>query len=101
MRVLGTIMMVLGLLFCLTVIGAVIGIPMMLIGLVLAVAGGSNRTVVVHVNQQNTPQYQPHAQPHYPPHPAVPPLADASGYSSDPQPPPLPLVAQDGKAGTS
>lgn len=101
MRVLGAIMIVFGLLFCLTVIGAVIGIPMMLIGLVLVIAGGSNRTVVVHVNQQNAPHYNPHAQPYYPPHPPVPPLANSTGYDGAPEPPPLPIAAPDAKTGPS
>jgi hypothetical protein len=90
MRVLGAIMIVLGLLFCLTVIGAVIGIPMMLIGLGLVVAGG-NRSVVVHVTQ-NTPQYHPHVQPQHPPHPTIPPMGHA-------QPPPLPSSAMEGSDG--
>lgn len=90
MRVLGAIMIVLGLLFSLTVIGAVIGIPMMLIGLGLVVAGG-NRSVVVHVTQ-NTPQYHPQAQPQYPPHPTSLPMGHAA-------PPPLPSSATDGADG--
>jgi hypothetical protein len=84
MRVLGAMMIILGLLFSITVIGAVIGIPMMLIGLGLVVAGG-HRSVVVHVNQ-NTPQYHPYVQHQHPPHPAIPPM----GHS---QPPPLPSSA--------
>jgi len=57
MRVLGAIMLVFGFVFCLTLVGAIIGIPMMLIGMVLVLAGGS-RTVVVNVHQ-NTPHYPP------------------------------------------
>lgn len=108
MRVLGAVMMVFGFLFCLTVIGAVIGIPLMLIGLVLVLAGGSNRTVVVHVNQQNAPHYNPHPQPHYPhaqPHyptqPTIPPLANSSGYDSATEPPPFPVAAPDARMGPS
>jgi hypothetical protein len=56
LRALGAIMMVFGFIFCLTLIGAVIGIPMMLIGMVLVLAGGGRRTVVVHVTQ-NAPHY--------------------------------------------
>jgi len=59
MRVLGAIMMVFGFIFCLTLVGAVIGIPMMLIGMVLLLAGG-RRTVIVNVTQ-NAPHH--HSEP--------------------------------------
>lgn len=76
MRILGAIMLVLGLLLSLTIIGALIGIPMMFVGLVLVIAGRSKPNVIVHVTQ-NGPQYHPHAnpqppQPHYNPPASLP-----------------------------
>jgi len=47
MRILGAILIVLGLLLCLTVIGILVGIPLMLIGAVLVAVGG-RRKVVIH-----------------------------------------------------
>jgi hypothetical protein len=91
-------MMVLGLLFCLTVIGAIIGLPMMLIGLVLVIAGRSNPSVVVQMNHHAPPHY-PHAQPQYPPHPAYPPQGNLPEYGHVPQAPPLPHAAPVGPDG--
>lgn len=86
MRIVGGVMIVLGLLFCLTVVGAIIGLPMMLIGLALVIAGRSNPTVVVQMNH-HAPHYHPHPQPHYPP-PGQP-QAGVAGYG-DPQAQQLP-----------
>ena len=48
MRILGGVLIVLGLLFCLSVIGAIIGIPMIILGIVLAALGG-RRTLITNV----------------------------------------------------
>jgi hypothetical protein len=39
LRLIGAVMIVAGLLFCMTIIGAVVGIPFMLLGLVFVIAG--------------------------------------------------------------
>jgi hypothetical protein len=68
MRVLGGILIIVGLLFCLTVFGAVIGIPMIIIGIVLLAIGGRRKTVITNVvqvsNHGPSPQFsmQPEAR---------------------------------------
>ena len=104
MRVVGGVMIVVGLLFCLTVIGAIIGLPMMLIGLVLVIAGRRDPSVVVQMNH-HAPPYYPQAQPQYPPQPGYPPQAayppqgHLPGYGHEPQAPPLPSAAPQGTDG--
>jgi Family of unknown function (DUF5362) len=49
MRVLGAILIVIGLICCLTIIGAIFGIPMILIGIVLVALGGRRKTVINNV----------------------------------------------------
>lgn len=51
MRVLGAILLVLGFLLSLSIVGAIVGIPMMLIGLVCLVVGGRRKTVITNVVQ--------------------------------------------------
>lgn len=54
MRVLGAILIVLGILFSLSIFGAVIGIPMIFIGLILVAVGGRRKTVITNVVQVST-----------------------------------------------
>lgn len=49
MRFLGALLIVFGLLFCFTFFGAIIGIPMMLIGAILLAIGGRRKTVIHNV----------------------------------------------------
>jgi hypothetical protein len=51
MRIAGGILVILGLLLCLTIFGAFFGIPMIIVGLVLLVAGGRRKTVITNVVQ--------------------------------------------------
>jgi hypothetical protein len=50
-RIFGGILIVLGFLFSLSIVGAIFGIPMMLIGLVCVIFGGRRRTVITNVVQ--------------------------------------------------
>jgi hypothetical protein len=70
MRIMGLIIFLLGLVFTLTIIGAPLGIPMMIVGPILvgiSFFGGSKTTVtnVVHVHSapSETPQAPSRAQP--------------------------------------
>ena len=61
MRVLGGILIVLGLILCLTIIGAFFGIPMILIGIVLVALGGRRKTIIQNVvTVTNTSHPSPH-----------------------------------------
>ena len=51
MRIAGVILIILGFLFSLSIVGAIIGIPLMLIGFVMVVFGGGRKTVVTNVVQ--------------------------------------------------
>lgn len=82
MRVTGAVLIVLGLLISLTIVGAIIGIPMMLIGLALVIAGRSDRPVIVHMTQ-NAAQYHPEHRPPSPPPPPYPAAQGLPGYASD------------------
>jgi hypothetical protein len=72
MVIFGVLLILFGFLCCLTIVGAILGIPLMLVGVVCVAVGGRRRTViqnVVHVT--NAPDYRP-AQPSMaPPSPAV------------------------------
>jgi hypothetical protein len=100
MRILGAILIVVGFLFCLSIVGAVIGIPLMIIGLIFVVVGGRRKTIITNVV---TVSNAPHARPddnrtHQPrapdlvgrdTQPRLPPIIDVSprlqdGYSRQP-----------------
>ena len=51
MRILGAFLIILGLLLCLSIVGAVVGIPMIFIGLIVIVVGGRRKTVITNVVQ--------------------------------------------------
>lgn len=51
MRVAGAIFIVLGLLLSLSFFGAVIGIPLILIGIVMVIVGGRRKTIITNVVQ--------------------------------------------------
>jgi hypothetical protein len=51
MRIFGAFLIVFGLFICLSIVGAIVGIPMIIIGLVCVFAGGRPRTVVNNVVQ--------------------------------------------------
>lgn len=51
LRIIGIVMVLIGLVLCLTIIGAAIGVPMMLIGAVLVFAGKKRAPIIVNVNQ--------------------------------------------------
>jgi hypothetical protein len=51
LRIIGIVMVLIGLVLCLTIIGAAIGVPMMLIGVVLVFAGKKRAPIIVNVNQ--------------------------------------------------
>jgi len=53
LRVIGIALVLIGLLFCLTVIGATIGIPMMIIGAILAFVGKKRAPIVVNINKHD------------------------------------------------
>ena len=71
LRVVGFLMIGLGILLCLTIIGAAIGIPMMLFGLLFVVAGRKREPIVVHMQAPPHPYAAPH--PYAPPQTAIPP----------------------------
>jgi hypothetical protein len=50
-RIGGLILILFGFLFCLSIIGAFIGIPMIIVGLVLLVVGGRRKTIITNVVQ--------------------------------------------------
>lgn len=52
LRILGIILIVLGLVFCLTIIGAGIGIGMILIGAILVFVGRKPRPIIVQVMRE-------------------------------------------------
>jgi hypothetical protein len=51
MRIAGAIFIVLGLLLCLSLFGAVVGIPLILIGIVMVIVGGRRKTIITNVVQ--------------------------------------------------
>jgi hypothetical protein len=56
MRIFGGILIVVGFLFCLSIVGMTIGIPLMLIGLVMVIVGG-RKTIITNVVQvSNLPE---------------------------------------------
>jgi Family of unknown function (DUF5362) len=50
LRILGITMVLVGIVFCITIIGAAIGIPMIVIGAILALIGKKRSPIVVHLN---------------------------------------------------
>ena len=54
MRILGGVLIVFGLLLSLSIVGAIVGVPLILVGIVLMVAGGRRRTVITNVVQVST-----------------------------------------------
>ena len=60
MRIVGAIFILLGFLISLSIIGAVIGIPMMFIGLVMVIFGGRRKTVITNVIQVSNNGGAPH-----------------------------------------
>jgi len=56
MRIIGVVFILVGLLLCLTIFGALVGVPLIIVGAVLVVAGGRRKTVITNViNVANTP----------------------------------------------
>jgi hypothetical protein len=56
MRILGVILILIGLLACLSIVGAILGVPMIIIGIVLVLLGGRRKIVITNVvNVANTP----------------------------------------------
>jgi hypothetical protein len=56
MRILGVVFILVGLLLCLTIFGAFVGIPLIIVGCILVVVGGRRKTVITNViNVANTP----------------------------------------------
>jgi hypothetical protein len=51
MRVFGIVLIVLGFLISLSIVGAIIGVPMMIIGLICVLAGGRHKTTITNVVQ--------------------------------------------------
>lgn len=66
MRILGGVLIVLGLLFCLSVIGAIIGIPMIILGIVLAALGGRRTLITNVVSVQTAPATRTDFEPQAP-----------------------------------
>lgn len=60
MRIAGGILIILGFLISLSIVGAIVGIPMMLIGFVMVAVGGHRKTVITNVVQvsHNAPSPQ-------------------------------------------
>ena len=54
LRIIGIAMVLVGLVFCLTIIGAAIGFPMMLIGGLLAFFGKKRAPIIVQIQQDPT-----------------------------------------------
>jgi hypothetical protein len=50
LRIVGIGLVLLGLVFCITIIGAAIGIPMMIVGAILALVGKKRAPLVVNIN---------------------------------------------------
>jgi hypothetical protein len=50
LRILGILLVLLGLVFCITIIGATIGVPMIIIGAILALIGKKRAPIVVNIN---------------------------------------------------
>ena len=46
MRILGVVLIILGLLFCLSIVGAIIGVPLIILGIILAALGGRRKVVI-------------------------------------------------------
>jgi hypothetical protein len=62
MRIVGVILVLIGLVLCLTIIGIFFGIPMILIGIVLIALGGRRKTIIQNVVTVSNAPYagQPH-----------------------------------------
>jgi hypothetical protein len=52
--VIGVVLILLGLLFCLTIVGAFVGIPLIIVGAILCAIGSKRRTVITNVVQVST-----------------------------------------------
>jgi Family of unknown function (DUF5362) len=50
LRIVGILLVLLGLVFCITIIGAAIGVPMMIVGAILAFVGKKRAPIVVNIN---------------------------------------------------
>jgi hypothetical protein len=59
MRVLGVIFVLAGFLISLTIVGAIIGIPMMLVGALFIAAGGRRPVITNVITVQQGPQSHP------------------------------------------
>lgn len=59
MRVFGALLVAFGFLISLSIVGAIIGIPMILIGIVCLIAGGRRKTIITNVVNVNTPEPRP------------------------------------------
>lgn len=55
LRIIGFLMIGLGLIFTITIIGAAIGVPMMIIGLLFVLVGKKRAPIIIQV-QNNPPQ---------------------------------------------
>jgi hypothetical protein len=54
LRILGICLILLGLIFCATIIGAAIGVPMLLFGLLFIVVGRKRTPIVVQINNDRS-----------------------------------------------
>lgn len=54
LRILGIAMVLLGVVFCITIIGAAIGIPMIIIGAILAFVGKKRAPIIVQIQQDQS-----------------------------------------------
>lgn len=52
LRIFGITMVLVGIVFCITIIGAAIGVPMIIIGAILAFVGKKRSPIVVHLNHE-------------------------------------------------
>ena len=55
LRVIGIALVLLGLVFCITIIGAPVGIPMIIIGAILVLVGKKKAPIVVNINHNQAP----------------------------------------------
>ena len=54
LRILGICLIVSGLIFCVTIIGAAIGVPMLLIGLLFVAVGRKRTPIVIQINSDRS-----------------------------------------------
>jgi len=59
MRVFGALLVAFGFLLCLSIVGAIIGLPMILVGVVCLIAGGRRKTVITNVVNVGAPEHRP------------------------------------------